>query len=324
MRSIILFISFTLVVQTINAQNTPRYNQLNFAQGVNNPAALAIDGRIMIDMIFRNQWYGFEGAPTTGALNAQYELYHDMAVGLNVSYDLIGVSHATQVSGQYAYRLYVNETNALIFGVSAGIDQRVQDLASTQLTTPGDPAFTEVYSKTHFNAGFGMFYNTPSFYAGLSIPQFFQNYKRTFGTNFIPWRWHYYASTGFYIHAGDNYTFNPHIQIKAALNTPIQGDIIIRNTIMNMFSLNVGYRSENSIIAGFDIRFGGSFRIGYSYNHNIAKLAKITGSSNEIYIGIGLPYHNSREHFSQRKYINKKGGYKRDYHKGFKQRRWYH
>ena len=142
MRSFLLLIGFIFVAQSLSAQNTPRFNQVNFAQGVNNPAALAIDGEIMVDMIFRNQWYGFEGAPTTGALNAQYELYHDMAVGLTASYDLIGVHHATQVSGQYAYRLYVNETNALIFGVSAGIDQRVHDLSSAQLTQSNDPAFS--------------------------------------------------------------------------------------------------------------------------------------------------------------------------------------
>ena len=324
MRSFLLLIGFIFVAQSLSAQNTPRFNQVNFAQGVNNPAALAIDGEIMVDMIFRNQWYGFEGAPTTGALNAQYELYHDMAVGLTASYDLIGVHHATQVSGQYAYRLYVNETNALIFGVSAGIDQRVHDLSSAQLTQSNDPAFSERYSKTHFNAGFGIFYNSPTFYAGVSIPQFFQNYQRASGSNFIPKRWHYYASTGFYARLGENYTLNPHIQVKAALNTPIQGDLILRNTIMNLFSLNVGYRTENAIIAGFDIRFGGMVRLGYSFNHNVAKLAKVTGSSNELYLGIGIHYHNSREHFSKRKYINKKGGYKRDYHKGFKQRRWYH
>ena len=101
----------TLLICVLSAsisfgQNTPRFSQFNFAQGVNNPAALAIDSKIMVDMLFRHQWFGLEGAPTTGALNAQFELYHDMAAGLNVSYDLIGVNHATHVSGQYAYRAY--------------------------------------------------------------------------------------------------------------------------------------------------------------------------------------------------------------------------
>lgn len=323
----------TLLICVLSAsisfgQNTPRYSQFNFAQGVNNPAALAIDSKIMVDMIFRNQWFGLEGAPSTGAINAQFELYHDMAAGLNVSYDLIGVNHATQISGQYAYRAYLENDNAFIFGVSLGMDQRVNDLPSAQLNDLNDPAFSMRYSKVRFNAGFGMYYHSPKFYMGFSIPQLFQNIDNfdEFGarkTGFQPPSWHYYFTTGFFIDGGDNYRLNPNIQVKAALNTPIQADIILRNTFMNAWSINVGYRSENSLIVGGDFLIGGRYRFGYAMNYDVGKLSKFRGMSHEVYMGIGLPYHNSREEFSQRKYLNRKASTKRDFHKGYKQRRWY-
>ncbi len=304
-------------------QNTPRFSQFNFAQGVNNPAALAIDSKIMVDMIFRNQWLGIEGSPSTGAINAQFELYHDMAAGLSVSYDLIGVNHATQVSGQYAYRAYLANNNALIFGLSLGMDQRVNDLTSAQLTDANDVAFAERYSKMHFNAGFGMYYHSPQFYIGASIPQLFQSIPKSNESGFQPQRWHYYLTTGFYIDGGENYRLNPNIQIKAAMNTPIQADLTLRNTFYNSWSLVVGYRSENSLIAGFDFLIGGRYRCGYSINHDVGKLARSKGLSHELYMGIGLPYHNSREEFSQRKYLNRKAVTKRDFRNGYKQRRWY-
>ena len=318
----------TLLICVLSAsisfgQNTPRFSQFNFAQGVNNPAALAIDSKIMVDMLFRHQWFGLEGAPTTGALNAQFELYHDMAAGLNVSYDLIGVNHATHVSGQYAYRAYFDSDNALIFGASVGIDQRVNDLPSAQLNDLDDPAFAQRYSKMHFNAGFGMYYFSPKFYIGLSIPQLFQSIERSDESGFRPPLWHYYMTTGLYIDVNENYRLKPNLQITAALNTPIQGDIILRNTFMNAWSLNVGYRTENSLIAGFDFLVGGTFRMGYAMNYDVGKLSKARGMSHELYAGIGLPYHNSRENFSQRKYLNRKASHKRDFHKGYKQRRWY-
>jgi type IX secretion system PorP/SprF family membrane protein len=278
---------------------------------------------LMVDIMFRNQWFGIAGAPTSGAINGQYELYHDMAVGLNVSYDLIGVQHATQVSGQYAYRAYFDGGNAMIFGASIGIDQRVNDLPSARLNDVGDPAFEELYSRTHFNAGFGMYYHAPKFYMGLSIPQLFQSIEKSNSSGLKPRYWHYFFSTGFYLHSGDAYTLNPHIQIKAALNAPIQADLILRNTFVNTWSLNVGYRSESVLLAGVDFLVAGRVRVGYSFNYDIGKLAKFKGSSNELYVGIGLPYHNSREDFGQRKYLNRKQGYKRDFHKGHKQRRWY-
>ncbi|MDG1331819.1 MAG: PorP/SprF family type IX secretion system membrane protein [Crocinitomicaceae bacterium] len=318
----------TLLICVLSAsisfgQNTPRFSQFNFAQGVNNPAALAIDAEIMVDMVFRHQWFGLEGAPTTGAINAQYELYHDMAVGLNVSYDLIGVNHATQVSGQYAYRAYFENDNALIFGVSLGMDQRVNDLPSAQLIDADDPAFAQRYSKIHLNAGFGMYYYSPRFYIGASIPQLIQSIPKSNASGFSPPLWHYYMTTGFYIDAGENYRLNPNIQIKAAFNTPVQADLILRNTFMNMWSLNVGYRTENSLIGGIDFLVGGRFRMGYAINYDLGKLSKARGLSHELYAGIGLPYHNSRENFSKKKYLNRKKNHKRDFHKGYKHRRWY-
>lgn len=318
-----VFIFCTFITSISFGQNVPRFSQFNFAQGVNNPAAIALDSKIMVDLMFRNQWFGIEGAPTSGTINGQYEIYHDMAVGLNVSYDLIGVHHATQVSGQYAYRAYLANGNAMIFGASLGFDHRVHDLPSARLNELNDPAFEELYSRTHFNAGFGMYYHASKFYMGLSIPQLFQSVESSNASGLRAKYWHYFFSTGFYIHASEKYSLNPHIQIKAAINTPIQADLILRNTFNNTWSLNVGYRSESAILAGFDFLIAGRYRFGYSFNYDVGKLAKFKGSSNELYVGIGLPYHNSREAFGQRKYLNRKQGYKRDFHKGHKQRRWY-
>ena len=68
---------------------------------------------------------------------------------------------------------------------------------------------------------------------------------------------------------------------------------------------------------------GGTFRMGYAINYDVGKLSKFRGFSHEIYAGIGLPYHNSRENFSKRKYLNNKRNHSRDFHKGYKHRRWY-
>ncbi|MCH2223876.1 MAG: PorP/SprF family type IX secretion system membrane protein [Crocinitomicaceae bacterium] len=320
-RVLYIFVSI-FIVKSSFGQNTPRFGQPNFAQGIVNPAALAIDSRIMVDMVFRNQWAGFAGAPSTGAVNAQFELYHDMAAGLAVSYDLIGVHHETHVSGQYSYRAFLANGNAMIFGASVGIDQRVHDLASAQTIDANDPKFATTTSKLYFNSGFGMFYNAPNFYIGASIPQLFEN-RNIIGIDFRPYRWHYNVSGGLYAHVSERYTFNPNFQLNAVFNAPIQADIVLRNTFSNSWSLVVGYRTENAVILGFDFLVGGVFRMGYSFNYGVDKLATIKGMSNELYVGIGLPYHNSREEFGQRRYLNKKGKFRRDFRRGYDHRKWY-
>ena len=295
------------------AQNTTRYSQLNFAQGVNNPAAIAIDGSMMVDMIFRNQWLGVEGAPTTVALNGQYEINETMATGLTMGYDRIGVNQTTSVGGQYAYRVHLENSRSVIFGLGLGIDNVVKHLAGTTTTQAGDPAFATSYSKVYFNGGFGVLFNGPQFYAGLSIPQLFQNTRTGPEAGLQLHRWHHYVTSGFYFHAGDNYTFNPHLQLKITPNAPLQGDIILRNTFINRFSLVVGYRSENSIIAGFDFLLKGHARVGYSFNYDVGSLSRVKGMSNELYLGLAFPYRSDREDFGTRRYTNRKGGSNSDY-----------
>ena len=42
------------------SQTGIRFSQLNFLQGVNNPAAICIDASAMVDMVARNQWMGMD------------------------------------------------------------------------------------------------------------------------------------------------------------------------------------------------------------------------------------------------------------------------
>ncbi len=288
-------------------QNTMRFSQINFAQGVNNPAAIAHDGSMMIDLIFRNQWFGVDGAPTSAAFNGQYEFNQSMAAGLTMSYDRIGVNQTTSFAGQYAYRLGFDDKRTLAFGLGLGIDNMVSHLAGTQTTQANDPAFAQSYAKVFFNGSFGVFYNSPKFYIGGSIPRLFQTTNSDVEPGFQPPRWHYYVSTGWYL-GNKRYTFNPHIQLKGGINMPFQADLLLRNTFINRFSINVGYRSENSLIAGFDVLITNMARVGYAFNYDIGSLSRVKGASNEIYLGLAFPYNNDREDFGKRRYINNKGG----------------
>lgn len=312
MRRLVLLYAICLTNGFSFGQRTIRWSQLNFVQGINNPAALAVDGEIMFDLIARNQWFGFAGAPTTFAFNGQYELVEDMAVGLSVFHDRVGVYQTTSISGQYAYRLFRSNGDVVAFGLGLGIDNYLIDYANTFTIQQGDPEFAASYSRVLFNGSVGAYYYAPSFYVGLSAPEL---YKPVFtdGKAGIKLDPHYYLSAGFYLDAGENFTFNPHLQVKATSNAPIAGDLILRNTFRGRFSIVVGYRSENSIIAGFDMLISPMVRAGYSFNYDVAKLSRAKGMSNELYFGMAFPYRSDRSDFGKRRYLDNKGGWRRDY-----------
>ena len=303
-----------------SAQNFQRFSQLNFTQSLLNPAALAIDAKYEVDLVYRNQWFGFDGAPSTFAASGQYELAPDMAVGLNFYNDQIGKYSNNAVNAQYAYRLLFDNANALIFGVGAGIESKAADLASTVTIQPNDPAFAQGFSKVFFQSSFGVYYYSPIFYIGASIPQMFQT---NFGSDdgFRPSDFHYFLSTGWYFSPSDRYTFQPNLQVKVVRGAPVQGDLLLRNTFNGRWSIVVGYRSENSIIAGLDFLINPYMRVGYAFNHDVAGLARFKGMSNELHLGFGFPYRNDRYDFGEPRYISNKGRFRRDYKRKYNRKR---
>lgn len=306
-----LFVLFTGI---LFAQNTPRFSQFNVAKGLQNPAAVGSEAKFSAELIHRNQWMGVAGSPKTTGFVAGAELTRSMAVGLTAIYDQVGIAKTTTISGAYAYRVIFNEDQYVSFGASVGVQNVNADYAQVKLTQMGDNAFLRGYNKWLFNAGFGVYYNGPKMYAGISIPELVQNTYRGEDKGFTPPRWHYYLSSGFYLGKKEsNYSFNPCVQIKMAANAPLQGDLLLRNIFKGVFAFTVGYRSENAIIAGIDFMIMNKARIGYSFNYNIGPLNAPTAQSHEVYLGLGLPFYYEGNRFQKRKYLNKKGSYSRDF-----------
>jgi len=317
MKNILLLSLVLLTGLNLSAQNQYRFSQFNFVKSLYNPGALAIDANFTADLIYRNQWAGVDGAPSTIGFNSAYQLSDVMAVGVNFYNDRIGLNQTNAFSLMYAYRLIIEDQRYVAFGLGVGMDNNAFGMATT--TTANDPAFSQAYSTFKFNAAFGCYYRSPIFYAGFSIPQIFQNTSSGPDAGFSLGRFQYVVVTGYNWVFSERFTLNPNIQVKATMYAPIQGDFVLRG-IMGDFGLSLGYRSENSLIAGMDYTFAGRVRLGYSFNYDVGSLARTKGMSHEVYLGLGLPYYSYTDKFDKSRYVGRKGGYKRDYKRNFKKR----
>ncbi len=312
-----LFFLFLIGIQTsVFGQNTPRYSQFNFVKTLNNPGALATDATFQNDLIYRNQWAGIDGAPSTIGFSSSYEIIDEMAVGINFYNDRIGLTQTNSFTAMYAYRLLFEERRYLSLGIGLGFDNFSQNFADATTTVANDPSFSQSYSNFKFNAAFGMYYRSSNFYFGLSIPRLLQNALFVDASRLNPSLWHYQMMTGFYWEIGDNFVLNPNFQFKGTYNAPLQGDALIRG-IFNHFGASVGYRTENSIIVGLDYTFAKQLRVGYAFNYDVGPLARVKGMSNEVYLGFAFPYYFNGEEFDSRKYVGRKGNTKYEYNRKY-------
>ena len=315
MRKTSLYIFIFISIITFG-QNTHRFSQFNFAKSLYNPGTLATDASFTADLIYRNQWAGINGAPITFGFNSSYELTDEMAVGISFYNDQIGLTKTSSFSASYAYRVIFDKRKYLAFGLGLGTDNVTLGLASATTTEANDPAFSESLSRFNFNGSFGIYYRTPNFFAGASIPQLFQNSLVGTETDFRPDRWHYIAVSGYFFEVSDRLVLNPNILLKATKYAPLQGDIVLR-AITRIVGFSAGYRSEKTVIAGFDFTLADRVRIAYAFNADVGQLAKTKGFSHEVYLGIGLPYYFNSETFGSQKYVGRKGGSKVNFRRSY-------
>ena len=306
----IVYILLILVPVFSEGQNLYRFGHYNFTKSIYNAAALGADASITSDLVYRNQWRGIEGAPQTAAFNASYDLSPSMAVGLNFFNDRIGLQQTNSFAAQYSYRLLFDERKYLAFGLGVGGDNYSWNLNEANTSTANDPAFAGSYSAFRINGSFGIYYRTPRYYVGFSIPQFFQNTSNISRLDIQ--QLHYLLLTGYYFELSEDFILNPSAQIKLVSNSPIQADLLIRG-IYQFMGLSLGYRTENSLLIGAEFMIKERIRVGYMFNYDVGKLARVKGGSSEIYLGLGLPYYFNKAEGS--KYIGKKGGFNKGYRK---------
>jgi type IX secretion system PorP/SprF family membrane protein len=309
---ILLFITSCFLGSAVYSQNVYRFSQFNSIKGLYNPASIGVDAPLSFDLIYRNQWFGIDGAPQTAAFSGAYNIHSGMAVGLNFYNDRTGLNQTNSFTATYAYRIEFDDDRKLSFGLGLGGDNISWDLASASTTQANDPAFSTSYSVFKFNGSFGVYYKSNKFYAGFSIPQIFQNTITGPEKGFRPNKFHYYLTTGYYHKVSDRFIFNPSALIKASSNAPIQADVLLRGIFGNV-GATLGFRSEMSLIAGIDFEIINRIRIGYAFNYDVGQLARTKGMSHEIALGIGVPYFDNKNGMGNNIYINRKGGYKSNF-----------
>ena len=139
-KNIIILLIFLFALSS-NAQQDPQYTQYMYNMNVINPAyAGSVEG-IGIGMLYRNQWEGLEGAPTTGTINIHSSIGKNVGLGVSVISDDIGPVKETNIYADFSYTLNLSNSNNLAFGLKAGFTTHDIGLIGLDIIHPNDPFF---------------------------------------------------------------------------------------------------------------------------------------------------------------------------------------
>ncbi len=279
----VLILLISLARLTLLAQNDVHFSQYMFNESIFNPAAIEISNTINASLVARQQWVGFDNAPSTQALNAStyiQELFG--GVGLNVIHDRLGYESFLTARAFYAFPVQIGVLSNLTFGLGAGIVNRTLDGTRLTYEDPSDP--NAFYTKENFlrpDFNFGMEYVDPNLTVGFAATHLYRSVK---GSQID------YAPRHYYLYA--KYLFEDVVD-----RVDIQPYLLFKSSwFMTQFDINVMGYYDNMVWGGFSYRLGDAvsamvgyfitpdIKVGYAYDYAIGVSRGYNGGSHEIMI----------------------------------------
>ena len=138
----IIYSLFILLGLSASAQQEPQYTQYMYNPSVINPAYAGSLGYGSLFSLYRTQWIGLEGAPTTLNLSYHQPLEtSNLGIGGNIVHDEIGPSTTTNFSVDVSYTIHFENESRLAFGMKAGGELLNIDYTKLNHYNPSDVSF---------------------------------------------------------------------------------------------------------------------------------------------------------------------------------------
>jgi type IX secretion system PorP/SprF family membrane protein len=281
------------------AQFDPQFTQYMFNELYVNPAYAGSRDNLSGTGLIREQWVGLDGAPSTQTLTVHAPFAdRKVGAGLSILRETIGVSKKLGVNLVGAYRIPMDK-NTLSFGLQLGLASISENLQALDLTT--DNQFQRnTGNKTAPNFGFGAYYQTPKWYAGLSIPRMLKNKldvsnASTQVKNTLQASDFHYFLTGGSVHAISNAVkLRPAIMMKVVNGAPIELDLSCNALFRDFIWAGLAYRTGDAASLLLGAQLTQQFRIGYAYDYTLSQLQDFNSGSHELMLGFDFGFDKDR------------------------------
>ncbi len=281
------------------AQQEQQYTQFMYNKLSINPGYAGSKDATCLTAIVRSQWLGLEGAPQTQLLSLNMPLLNKrIGVGLNLVRNSISIFNRITAEASYSYRLRLGR-GTLGMGLQGSIrsinanytDERLQ---SSQALGLDNSIPNTDQNKILGNFGAGLYYNTPTYFIGISAPRFLRNnidFNDLGGvlSREIP---HFSIMGGFLFRLNEIIELQPQLLVKYVDNAPLDADVNFTFVFNKRYMAGMTYRTGGSSITGvgesIDLLLGlhiiEDLLFGFSYDLTLSEIKDYSSGSVEAVV----------------------------------------
>ena len=206
--------------------------------------------------------------------------------------DKIGIFQSLFAIGSYSYRVKLNETSKLYFGLSAGLHQNSINCSEYY----NDPSFTtdpsmmnkDIKSKIKFVSDFSMVYSNQSFQSGflfsnVGISDYKYSEVQVKYSPFMTYQFH----ANYTLPIQEIWALTPLVIYRGGKNIRNQLEIASNIMYKNKFWGNIAHRGKSIFCIGFGMDISKGIIFNYTYNLSTS-VAVNSFQNHELTVGMRL------------------------------------
>lgn len=280
MKKILIIISIFFLGFTGWSQTDIQLSQLDYNRLLYNPAANSQSNFIRASLLARQQWTGFNDAPSTQALMvSNYFDQFKIGLALTAINDKVGVESNQNIKMHFTYHAWLSKDAYLSFGLGAGI--MAHNIDDSKIIFETEEPDREGYftgSKVKPDFDFGMEFNTRFLKIGLSS---------THLTTSINNATHYKTPRHYYLYGKYDFVLTHEVTVAPMF-------MYSKSERISMFEIGaladykdflsggISYRINESLVLQAKINITNNLAFGYAYDIALGDVSRLGKGSHEV------------------------------------------
>lgn len=288
----ILIIAFIMVLTSpVLAQQRAVYSNFLMNDYYYNPAIAGSKEIHQANITYRNQWVGFDGAPSLLMGNFSGSVKNDGKIGYGVSLisETAGITQNTGIYVNYAHHFKLSNKYKLGLGIQPGYMQYRVKLYDAQLADQGDEVLTgNVYSASALDVSTGFHLYSDKFFLMGSVDHLLSKNIQftTYNSNLA---FHYTGIVGMNFHLNADpkekkmpIDIQPSALVRYVRPAPLQYSVMLKTTFNKKYWFGLIYRSDDAVGISAGMQISDRFNLAYGYDYTLSGLSSYQAGSHEV------------------------------------------
>ena len=278
-----LLMILMVISTSASAQQDPMYNQYIFNAYTINAAEAGTRNFGTVSMLYRWQWVGLEGSPTTGSIGFETPMGKGWGIGLNVVDDQLGPAMNQTMNLSSSYHINLNRSYRLSLGLNlVGNNQRLRFDRFKYLDDFTDPVLTNSISSFNPNVGGGLLLYSEHNFLGASMPRFLEYRLTNSNLLSLDQLRHVFLYAGRIFDITNKVSFKPSVLAKIVRGAPVEFDLNAVMSIYDVIGLGMNYRVGDGVGLLVGITAKSRVQFNYAYEIPVTRLRYVTIQTHEV------------------------------------------